>query len=93
LDSTFPNLEQEAEYKFIIKEKGYFIRWEEGRNHVLNLTEVQRLTAEGLKSRGITNIKDIHSSLSELELSRTKPDSMKIVFGSKLLQVKASWHA
>lgn len=49
LDETFPTLNSLAEYKFIIKQGGKFIRWEEGKNHLLNLEVVQKQIAEALR--------------------------------------------
>ena len=37
------------EYKFVIKEGQRVVRWEEGKNHVLNYPDVMRQVTDALK--------------------------------------------
>ena len=37
------------EYKFVIKEGQRVVRWEEGKNHVLNYADVMRQVTDDLK--------------------------------------------
>ncbi|TNV72982.1 hypothetical protein FGO68_gene464 [Halteria grandinella] len=94
LDGTFPSLNSLAEYKFIIKQGGKFIRWEEGKNHQLDLKSIQLQMGEGLRQKGITQIKNIQPTfMLELPRANATDDSFKVLFDKKLLQVQAYWHA
>lgn len=84
LDATFPSLTSLAEYKFIIKQGGKFVRWEEGRNHHLNLEQVQRQIADALRQQ-----RDLSRPL---ELGKLSDDTVRVIFSKKVLQFHAFWH-
>lgn len=79
---------QNAEFKFIVKEGTQkVVRWEEGKNHIINLEVIQKQIAEGLSTRGVTNISRIPSGL-QLELpksSNPQEDKYTVDFGKKVL--------